>query len=82
MVLTLIVNVKTHDGYKASERPRAFELENKWHEITAILDRWYGPDYEYFKAQTKDNKIHILKYDRHHDSWAIDIMANANGRGL
>jgi len=53
--------------------------ERSW-EISEILDRWYeggikpeAPIVDYFKVETKDGGIFILRYDAQSDVWLIWI---------
>ncbi len=75
-----ITKVKTHNGYSSGERPKAFELEGRIHEVAEILDRWYesGPvagrtNYNYFKVQTAEGKVFILRHNQRHDVWSVLI---------
>ena len=43
------LRVETYSGYKADERPVRFEWKGRKLEVTQVLDRWYGPDYSYFR---------------------------------
>ena len=48
------LRVETYSGYKADERPVRFELKGRKLEVTQVLDRWYGPDYSYFRIVADD----------------------------
>jgi protein-tyrosine-phosphatase len=72
------VAVRCYEGYRACESPRSFEWEGRTHRIQEIVDRWYEGKQEdrwdvrdYFKIQTEDGSVYILRYDRYLDSWAV-----------
>jgi hypothetical protein len=74
------VRVDTHDGYKAGERPTAFELEGERHEVAEVLDRWYegsldprGQQIDYFKVRTTRGLEFILRYLHLFDAWSARI---------
>jgi hypothetical protein len=41
--MSLPVYVNAYSGYKATERPRKFVLDEVVYEIDAALDQWYEP---------------------------------------
>ena len=65
------ITVDGYSGYKADERPIAFSLGKKTLRVTAILDRWYGPDHTYFKVLAEDTHIYIVRYHQTHDQWEL-----------
>jgi hypothetical protein len=36
-----------------------------------LLDRWYGPDYEYFRVRADDGDTYILRHDTSDDTWSL-----------
>ncbi len=75
-----IVDVKTYDGYKPSERPTGFAYEGVEHHVVEILDRWYEasriagrPTYDYFKVRSDKGGVYILRHNRMHDVWSVLI---------
>lgn len=44
------------------------------YEVTEIIDRWYGPDYSYFKIRADDGNIYILRYDERLDTWELEYF--------
>jgi hypothetical protein len=69
--VSLPVYVDAYFGYKANERPRQFVLDEKIYEIVAVLDQWYQPYATYFKVQTVERKIYLLRYDEETDEWTL-----------
>lgn len=67
----ITVQVRCYSGYKANERPVSFRIRDHEHTVTDILDRWYGPDYAYFKLKADDGNTYILRYSEPHDEWEL-----------
>ena len=74
------ISVRCYEGYKANESPRSFEWAGRTHNITKIVDRWYDGSLDgrseatdYFKVQTDDGAIYIIRRNRLFDSWAIMV---------
>ena len=77
------VRVECYSGYKADERPTAFDFQGRRWEIVEIIDRWYEgsicaktPIINYFKvrAACEDReKTFILQYSADTDAWALLI---------
>lgn len=72
------IRVDAHDGYMAQESPRAFEWRGTRYVIVRIIDRWYAADRDdatdvnnYFRVECKDASMHLIRYNRLFDQWAI-----------
>ena len=65
------VKVEGYSGYKADERPLRFCLGERWYEVLEVLDRWYGPDYSYFRVRASDGSIYILRLAEDSGSWEL-----------
>ena len=68
--LKLIVH--TYSGHKADERPTHFEWMGIHYTVEAVLDRWYGPDYMYFRVRASNGAVYVLKHDEREDVWTIE----------
>jgi hypothetical protein len=76
---SLKIVVHAYSGYRACERPARFELGERSLMVRSVLDRWYGPDYEYFKVRADDGNSYILKYDGRTDSWELEFFEKKRG---
>jgi hypothetical protein len=65
------IYVDAYSGYKAHERPQRFDLDGAVYEIATVLYRWYAPSATYYKVQTTDYKVLILRYDEQADEWTL-----------
>jgi len=65
------IYVDAYSGYKANERPRLFDVDGEVYEKAALLDRWYEPSATFFKVQTIDFKIFILRHNEQADEWTL-----------
>jgi hypothetical protein len=63
--------VETYSGYKADEYPKKIIMGERRLEVLDIEDRWYGPDYAYFKILADDGKKYILKQNCKDSRWDI-----------
>jgi hypothetical protein len=75
----MALQVKTYSGYKADERPTAFEIDGRSYEVTELVDRWYGPDYEYFRVRADDGNTYILRHDKTDSSWSLTAYRRESG---
>jgi len=83
--MSLPIHVDAYSGYKASERPRQFVLDEQIYQVTAVLDQWYEPTATYFKVRTVEGKTYLLLYDEETDEWVLqsgydgdDLLVTAN----
>jgi len=68
------LTVTCHEGSRANERPLRFLLGEKRYEVADVIDRWYGPDYLYFKVRADDGNIYILRCDEINDEWELELF--------
>ena len=83
--MSLPIHVDAYSGYKASERPSQFVVDEQIYQITAVLDQWYEPTATYFKVRTVEGKTYLLLYDEETDEWVLqsgydgdDLLVTAN----
>jgi hypothetical protein len=60
-IRALPMHVDVYSGYKASECPRQFTLDEHNYEIDAVLDLCYEPSATYFKVQGTEGKTYLLR---------------------
>ena len=83
------IQVECYSGYKAYEQPVALVFPDHRLDISDILDRWYEgglepgrPALYYFKVQTTQGEIYLLRYDPLFDKWFLSqprCSENATG---
>jgi hypothetical protein len=65
------IEVVAYSGYKANERPMCFVLGMQKMEVKSVLDRWYGPEHDYFKVLADNGRVYIIKWNRILDAWSL-----------
>jgi hypothetical protein len=74
----LPIHVDEYSGHRANQRPRRFSLDERLYEIAAVLDQWYEPSAAYFKVQTEEGKVYLLRYDGQSDEWTLQSVRQVN----
>lgn len=75
------IKVDCYAGYKANERPVTLSLGKKRLKVTDILDKWYGPDYTYFKILAEDANIYIVRCCEANDHWDVVFFEEGEYHG-
>lgn len=75
------VEVEAYSGHKANERPLRFRVGTVTHEVKSVLDRWYGPEDEWFKVEADDGNTFILRYRAASDEWTLDSFRKSGPDG-
>ena len=70
------VKVECYAGGKSAERPVRLRIGERRVEVASVLDRWYGPDHEYWKIQGSDGWTYLMRFDRAQDSWDLRSMSD------
>jgi hypothetical protein len=68
------ISVETYSGYKADEYPLRFRINDQDFEVIELEDRWYSPEYSYFRVFASDASHHIVRHDLREDSWELVEM--------
>jgi hypothetical protein len=68
------LTVNCYSGHKRHERPASFVLGEKRREVADVIDRWYGPDYLYFKVLADDGNIYILRCGEISGDWELEFF--------
>jgi hypothetical protein len=69
--MAMTIAVECYAGYRGEQEPRAFVLGAARLEVTAIHDRWQGPDYRYFKVTATDGDTYVLRHDASTGEWTL-----------
>jgi hypothetical protein len=69
--MAVYIMVNAHSGYRANERPLQFILDDETYEIATVLEHWYEYSATYFKVQTPQGKIYLLRHASEDDEWTL-----------
>jgi len=53
-------------------QPLGFELGVSHYTVLDVPDRWYGLDSTFFKVQTDDGGVYILRYSSPAGEWTLE----------
>ena len=67
----MAIRVECYAGYRGEQEPRAFWLGERRLEVLELQDRWYGPDYRYFRVKADDGHVYVLRRDDAEDVWTL-----------
>jgi hypothetical protein len=56
---------------RAEERPIAFVANEREIKVRSILESWREPNFIYFKVETDDRRVYVLRYHEHEDYWEM-----------
>ena len=51
--------------------PVRFGWPGSMREVTEVIDRWPGDDYEYVRVRAGDDAVYILRHDSRDESWEL-----------
>lgn len=71
------VRVECYAGFRGEEEPRRFRLGGRDVAVEEVVDRWYEPEYRYFKVRGDDRGTYILRHDFESDHWEITLFDSA-----
>lgn len=72
------LRVECYAGAKADERPVRFQLGERDYIVEEVLDRWYGPDDDFFKVRV-DGNLYIFRRNRSADEWHLESFRSTTG---
>jgi hypothetical protein len=56
------------------QMPARLQFDAREVEIVENVDRWYGPDYCYFKIKGSDGNLYILRFDENRAEWELTMF--------
>jgi hypothetical protein len=65
------ITVECYAGHRGEETPRRIRFNARAVEVAEVVDRWYGPDYRYFKLLGEDGATYILRHDETAGRWEL-----------
>jgi hypothetical protein len=68
------VDVERDSGNIDVNRPKRFRFDGRHVEVVENIDRWFGPDYAYFKVRGDDGNLYILRLDEARDAWELTMF--------
>ena len=71
------VEVECYAGYRSEETPRSLRVGGRRLEVLTVLDRWLAPSHRYFKLQTDDGSLWIIRHDTRSDAWELTFFQTA-----
>lgn len=69
----LAITVECYAGHRGEQEPRRLILDGRTIEVTEIVDRWFAPDYRYFKLLDPDGAIWIVRHDAGTGLWELTM---------
>ncbi len=78
----MYVDVERDSGNIDVANPKRFRLGRRRVEVVENLDRWFGPDYAYFKVRGDDGNLYILRLDEAQDRWELTMFQSPSAETL
>lgn len=73
------LDVECRVGPLGDPEPAAFMLGGSRVEVVQIVDRWFGPDYTYFKVTGQDQSTYILRCALPALEWELTMFQSPLG---
>lgn len=70
----LAITVECYAGHRGEQEPRRLALDGRTIDVAEILDRWFAPDYRYFKLRDVHGAIWIVRHDAGADLWELTMF--------
>jgi len=75
----LAITVECYAGHRGEQEPRRLILDGRIIEVAEILDRWFAPDYRYFKLRDPGGAIWIVRNDAGTGLWELTMYERPPG---
>jgi hypothetical protein len=76
------VHVERDAGDIDIAKLKRFRLDGRSIEVIENIDRWFGPDYAYFKVRGDDGNLYILRLDEARDAWELTMFQSPSAEGV
>ena len=68
--------VRSYSGYKANERPLAFQRGTAEILVRKVVESWYEPDRLFYKVTADDGRTYLLEHHEQDDTWQFKQIEN------
>jgi hypothetical protein len=72
------VHIESDADGSCVEKLRRFRLGGRSIEVIENIDRWFGPDYCYFKVRGDDGSLYILRLDEARNECELTMFQTAH----
>ena len=76
----MAIRVECYAGYRGEQEPLAFWLGERRLAVRGVVDRWFAPTQRWFKVDTDDGDMYVLKHDEASGDWEIAAYRGSAGR--
>ena len=73
------LEVESHSGRKADERPARFRLDGRQYTVEEVLDQWYDPESISYRVRADDGNLYILRHQTSSPSGQWDLVSFRKG---
>jgi hypothetical protein len=70
----MLLHVESQPGPHGDREPIAFCLGGKRITVLEIVDRWIAREYSYFKIDTSDGNLYILRFTPADMQWELTLF--------
>jgi hypothetical protein len=76
------VHVERDAGNVDPGKLKRFRLDSRCVEVIENIDRWFGPDYAYFKVRGDDGNLYILRLDEARNAWELTMFKSPQAESM
>ena len=76
------IQVQCYAGYKGDQRPLRIRLQDGFHEIAEIEDRWYSPGETFFRIRLANGDRYVLCRQEAQDVWTIQAFRSGGTQAV
>ena len=76
----MAIRIECYAGYRGEEEPCVFWLGERRLEVVELVDRWYDPDYRYYRCRADDGDCYVLRHDELSGEWDLAAFTAAGAR--
>lgn len=70
---TIKIAVECYAGHRGEQEPRRLLFDGRSVEVAEIVDRWFAPDYRYFKLRVAGGDLWIVRHDEATGEWELTM---------
>ena len=70
-VASMAIRVECYAGYRGEQEPVALWLGDRRLAVRAVVDRWFAPSQRWFRVETDDDDVYVLRHDETSGDWEI-----------
>ena len=73
-----MLQVECYADNRGEQTPRALTIDDRKVFVDEIIDRWPGPNHQYYKVKGDDGDLYVIRQDTQSGAWELTMFRHGS----